>query len=410
MPPRGVVTARTNLVMHDVNMSNVEMDVEDRKSIRLQLRNVDMTNVTIGKISKVNMRKVKLNNVRLGGKSLIALKDNEDARLQQPELLYNNIISPYPWFRIYVGQIREVASTGNTGEANRYEPSGRETNNSDTENDNLNNARDCWLSFPLGDGAFYHQSAGGIRSDDKDRNWQERVIEGTVPQCLQRTLSLEENAERLLLKTFGPQTGIGSCFASPNAGIILRAQQGHVVREKEKNGPRQTDDEVNGHAKGMPANSLPSHYSEFEVGSSASYPWWYGWLDDDNSPPWLAEEREWFNFKAPCEEANVAGVQRAFSRNFGTFNHPSLGLIKNMRSFGELCAKDDPRKVFDFFEWVEWWAEDRRRGIADKEVRQERLHEHKLPFLELDVQIVGSTRLQELESWADWTAQLPSLG
>lgn len=186
-------------------------------------------------------------------------------------------------------------------------------------------------------------------------------------------MGLKENAKRLAVEHFGPQTGVGSCFASTNAGTILKAQQDHVEREKEeKNGPRQTDDEVNGQAKGMPANALPFHYSGFEDEPSEPYPltmddYMCDYDDLPSSDPWLAEEREWFNFKSPCEERNLAGVQRAFSENFSTLNDPSLGLIKNMRSFGEVHAKDDPKKVFEFFEWVEWLTKNRHQAIAQEE-------------------------------------------
>jgi hypothetical protein len=73
-------------------------------------------------------------------------------------------------------------------------------------------------------------------------------------------------------------------------------------------------------------------------------------------------EQQFFDFQTPYSENHQLAVLTAWilQHRFDTKYPPPADLIYNMKYFGGAYAQDDPRKVFEFYEWNAWFANDLR--------------------------------------------------
>jgi hypothetical protein len=202
------------------------------------------------------------------------------------------------------------------------------------------------------------------------------VIEANIPsRLLQGGIDIQHNTMQLAYELFGPYAPVGIPKVPSKAGHLLKKQHDHVQNMKQKaNEVRKTYDKMaeelqtptkRTHA---PDVALPARYTDFTPGETTTFP---EPSDEDmqsddedvnQAVMWDQDhERNCFDFQAPYIDGDdeIVTMTEILRRRFSTEHLPPSGIVYNLRFFGEVHATEDPRKVFEFFEWVEWLTEDR---------------------------------------------------
>jgi hypothetical protein len=257
----------------------------------------------------------------------------------------DKILSYSPWWRIYVGQTRQRDGS----------------------------CLECWYAYIIGEGAIYHQPEGGVRSG-MDINWTHEIIEASIPpRLLQGGIDIQHNAMQLVYELFVPYAPRGIPKVSSEAGNLLKKQHDHVQNMKQNaKEARKIYDKVDEQLQTPmkrthePDIALPARYTDFTPGETTTFPEssdedMQSDDDDVNEAVMQDLERTWFEFKGAYKggDEGILIMTEILQQRFSTERLPPSGVVYNLRFFGEVHDTEDPRKVFEFFEWVEWLTEDR---------------------------------------------------
>ena len=243
------------------------------------------------------------------------------------------IFSNSPWDRVYVGQIREPAG----------------------------DCRRCWISVGLDSSpTVYHQPEAGFPSNEVDtNNLQGKAdvvdIARHVIHDLPRVGARDEGALILVQQKWVQEEREGAIAAEAAITEQVATLHGRIETESTS------------------ASSLPQQYRDFgfqkKLGCLATDTEDGGCEDGSpldqvyENPHWYHEyEKAFFDFGSSYREAdlqNLICTAQVLQWRFDTTRLPPMDLIENMRKFGREYAVEDPRKVFEFFEWIEWLADDR---------------------------------------------------
>ena len=253
------------------------------------------------------------------------------------------IFSNDPWYRVYVGQIRDQAG----------------------------NCRRCWIFFDPEVPIVYHQLEGGFPAEVQFVDLV--IMEASIPQrSINCGHEIVQNAGVASTEVWSELKKSGELFLEQQKWMQDEIEK-VVAAAAAKIGKYATF-----HTASMSASSLPKLYQAFNFREKLGCPKQEEQDEDSEDTSsedgcvvslhhpnhkWYHQwEQQLFDFETPYSEDHMLAMRTAsiLQCRFGTDSSPPVDLIYNMKCFGGAYARGDPRKVFEFHEWTEWLTNDRK--------------------------------------------------